>query len=353
MAAIVAVVAIGAGWLFTADDPTGVIGIDQSAEIVATNANEQAQPGAPKAQVVAPMELFFSPKAETESEPVGTSVKAADSGIATGNAIVAVPLSLANQSASGSLPDAVESNVVAGSVAAPSPDEWISTAGYMIALHSLARQALAAGDLTEPADASAMAWVDKMRAGEPNSKETLAVQAQLATALLQRAEQDLVGKDIASAERFTGLARKYAADDSRLAKIERSIEQMRLRLDRQTAAAAAAAEAEAAQKEAAAAEANELSIEIPVALSDIEFTRYAEPVFPSQLLNAPVTGWVDVAFTIGVDGNTRNIKVTGSDLPQDFVQPSLTAVDSWSFQPYLHNGEVVPVHSAVRLHYTN
>ena len=171
--------------------------------------------------------------------------------------------------------------------------------------------------------------------------------------LLQRAEQDLVAKDIASAERFTGLARKYAADDSRLAKIERSIQQMRLRLDRQTAAAAAAAEAEAAQKAAAAAEANELSIEIPVALSDIEFTRYAEPVFPSQLLNAPVTGWVDVAFTIGVDGKTRNIKVTGSDLPEDFVQPSLTAVDSWSFQPYLHNGEVVPVHSAVRLHYTN
>jgi len=355
MAAIVAVIAIGAGWLFTADDSAAVIGTDQFAEIAATNTNEQAQPGTPKSQVVAPTELFFSSKTKTESELAGTPVKAADSGIATGNAVVAVPLSLANQSMSGSLPDVVESNLAAGSfapVASPSPDNGPVTAGYMIALHNLARQALVAGDLTEPADASAMAWVDKMRAGEPNSKETLAVQAQLAAALLQRAEQDLVGKDIASAQRFAGLARKYAADDSRLAQLERSIEQMRIKLDRQTTAAASA-EAEVAQEAAAAAEVNDLSVEIPVALSDIEFTRYAEPVFPAQLLNAPVTGWVDVAFTIGVDGETRNIKVTGSDLPADFVQPSLTAVGSWSFRPYVHRGEVVPVHSAVRLNYTN
>jgi outer membrane biosynthesis protein TonB len=62
---------------------------------------------------------------------------------------------------------------------------------------------------------------------------------------------------------------------------------------------------------------------------------------------------VDVGFTIGPDGETSNIKVTGSDLPADFVAPSIAAVESWGFKPYIHNGEVVPVNSAVRLNYAN
>ena len=353
-AAVVAVIALVVGWSLRDGEPA-TSSVDQVRELAATDASSQVQPAISETPRIAPTELFFSTKGQTDSEPTGASANAADAGIATGNAVVAVPLSLASQAANGSVPNVLEGNAGAGSLApavSQLPEPGAFTAGYMIALHNLARQALAADNLTEPADASAMNWIDKMRAGEPNSKETLAVQAQLAEALFQRADQAIAQKNIVSAERYTRLAGNYTVDDARLARNRRSVEQLRIKLDRQTAAA----KAEVAQKEAAeaeAAEADELSIEIPVALSDIEFTRYAEPVFPAQLLNAPVAGWVDVAFTIGIDGNTRNIKVTGSDLPQDFVPPSLTAVGSWSFKPYVHNGEVVPVNSAVRLNYAN
>jgi protein TonB len=125
-----------------------------------------------------------------------------------------------------------------------------------------------------------------------------------------------------------------------------------MQLSRQ-AAATAAANKEAEAQATTTTEADEYSIEIPVSLSDIEFTRYSEPVFPAKLINTKVEGWVDVSFTIGANGETRNIEVTDSNLPADFVSSSINVVESWAFKPYVHNGTVAPVNSAVRLHYAN
>jgi serine/threonine protein kinase/outer membrane biosynthesis protein TonB len=354
IAATVAVAAIGAVLLFGAGSSQSDIGVDQSAQLAAMNAVAVAQPAVPGVQTVVPTELFFTSGSDAKTIRPETPAYAADAGIAAGDSVVAVPLSLASQSANGAVPSAVNSKAEAVSnqpvAARPTGAETV-TVGYMIGLHNLARQALAAGNLTEPTDASAMVWIDKMRTHEPNSKETLSVQAQLAAGLLQRAEQAVVSKNPAAAERWAGLADQYGADDAGLAKIQRSVAEVRRQLARQ--AAALAAETKTVQKETASPEADGLSVEIPVPLSEIEFTRYSEPVFPARLLNTTVAGWVDVGFTIGADGETSNIKVTGSDLPADFVAPSIAAVESWGFKPYIHNGEVVPVNSAVRLNYAN
>ncbi len=369
LAAVIAVVAAGIGWSFGTGDETLTMNAHQSAEVDTVIPTRLPEPGVSEfqtalpvttsaydrnsraaQQTVVPTELFFSLRSQAEIVQPAMPVHAADTGIAAGNGVVAVPLSLSDQSASGGVPTAVGANVGARTAAqAVSPDARPVTAGYIIGLHNLARMALAAGDLTEPADASAVAWVDKMLASEPNSKETLGVQTQLAAGLMQRAEQAAANKDINSAVRFTGMAKKYGADDAGLTQLGRSIANLRMQLARQTDAA----NKEAEEQATTTTEADEYSVEIPVSLSEIEFTRYSEPVFPSKLLNTRVEGWVDVSFTIGANGETRDIEVTDSNLPADFVSPSIYVVESWAFKPYVHNGTVAPVNSAVRLHYAN
>ncbi len=90
-----------------------------------------------------------------------------------------------------------------------------------------------------------------------------------------------------------------------------------------------------------------------VALSDLEFIKYVEPRYPRSSIDRRYEGWVDVEFRVGADGLPQDIRVVGSNLPTKFEGTSVAAVEKWRFEPYLHEGEVIAVNSAVRLRYAN
>ena len=52
-------------------------------------------------------------------------------------------------------------------------------------------------------------------------------------------------------------------------------------------------------------------------------------------------GWVDVEFTVGVNGNVTNAHSVDSNRGRVFERAATDAVDQWKFQPALVNGKPV------------
>ncbi|MGB8636458.1 MAG: energy transducer TonB [Rhodanobacteraceae bacterium] len=65
------------------------------------------------------------------------------------------------------------------------------------------------------------------------------------------------------------------------------------------------------------------------------------PQYPSAALRRRLEGWVDVEFTVGVDGNVSNAHSVGSNRGRVFERAAVNAVDQWKFEPALVNGKPV------------
>ncbi len=65
------------------------------------------------------------------------------------------------------------------------------------------------------------------------------------------------------------------------------------------------------------------------------------PQYPPAALRRRMEGWVDVEFTVGVDGNVTNAHSVGSNRGRVFERAAIDAVDQWKFQPALVNGKPV------------
>jgi len=61
------------------------------------------------------------------------------------------------------------------------------------------------------------------------------------------------------------------------------------------------------------------------------------------------SGWVDVMFTVAVDGTVKEVIVRGSTPEDLFVNSAVRAVERWEFEPYTHNGEIVEIQAGVRM----
>ena len=93
------------------------------------------------------------------------------------------------------------------------------------------------------------------------------------------------------------------------------------------------------------------SFAIPqVAMAELRFRRYAEPRFFREGLPA-VSGWVDIGFTVEVDGRTSGITILGGEPGGYWAETAAQAVRGWRFQPVARNGEVTAVRSEVRLRF--
>lgn len=85
----------------------------------------------------------------------------------------------------------------------------------------------------------------------------------------------------------------------------------------------------------------------PVAQEPVGPTRGAvllesyQPEYPAAAARRRQEGWVDVRFTVDVDGSVRDVEAIDSAGGNVFNRPAIAAVSRWRFQPALDNG--VPV----------
>jgi TonB family protein len=89
----------------------------------------------------------------------------------------------------------------------------------------------------------------------------------------------------------------------------------------------------------------------PVPASALKITTYVAPVFPQRASERNLEGWVDVEFTVGTDGKTRNIVVTDASHETMFRREATEAVGKWLFEPRTFMGREIAQTSFTRIRF--
>jgi TonB family protein len=87
----------------------------------------------------------------------------------------------------------------------------------------------------------------------------------------------------------------------------------------------------------------------PVAVSELERTRYVAPKYPRAAERRGETGWVDVIFTVTFDGTVKDVEIRESEPEGVFERSATRAVERWEFEPIVENGTTVEKRAAVRM----
>ena len=87
----------------------------------------------------------------------------------------------------------------------------------------------------------------------------------------------------------------------------------------------------------------------PVSIRSMTRTRYVAPKYPRSAQRRSISGWVDVEFTVGIDGTVKDVAIRGSDPGVTFVNAAVNAVEDWEFEPNLEDGLAVEKRAAVRM----
>lgn len=87
----------------------------------------------------------------------------------------------------------------------------------------------------------------------------------------------------------------------------------------------------------------------PVSISSLTRTRYVAPKFPRTAQRRNQSGWVDVVFTVAMDGSVKDLEIKESTPEGVFDNAALRAVEKWEFEPVIENGVLVEKRAGVRM----
>jgi protein TonB len=79
---------------------------------------------------------------------------------------------------------------------------------------------------------------------------------------------------------------------------------------------------------------------------DARVVRQVPPQYPVDAARKRQTGWVELQFVIGADGRVRDVAVAQSSPPRVFDREAVRAMQQWTFEPALRDGQ--PVESRAR-----
>jgi TonB family protein len=89
----------------------------------------------------------------------------------------------------------------------------------------------------------------------------------------------------------------------------------------------------------------------PVPASALKIATYVAPTYPQRATERSVEGWVDVEFTVGTDGKTRNVVVTDASHETLFRREATDAVAKWQFEPRMFMGRAIEQTSFTRIRF--
>ena len=84
-------------------------------------------------------------------------------------------------------------------------------------------------------------------------------------------------------------------------------------------------------------------------MSEMRRIKYVAPKYPRAAQRRGLSGWVDVVFTVDIDGTVSDISVRDSNPGDIFVTSATKAVEGWEFEPVIEDGVAVPRRAAVRM----
>jgi TonB family protein len=84
-------------------------------------------------------------------------------------------------------------------------------------------------------------------------------------------------------------------------------------------------------------------------VSELAAVEQVPALYPRRAEERGISGWVDVEFTVTVDGTTRDIAVTGAEPESIFDESALDAVSRWTFEPRQYRGSTLEQRASARL----
>ena len=75
------------------------------------------------------------------------------------------------------------------------------------------------------------------------------------------------------------------------------------------------------------------------------------PVYPQKATAASTQGWVELDFTVGVNGTVSDVAVHAATPPGVFDQAALAALAQWRYQPILRDGKPTPQRARIRIRF--
>jgi TonB family protein len=106
-----------------------------------------------------------------------------------------------------------------------------------------------------------------------------------------------------------------------------------------------------AETELAAARDKAVQTTTVVGASTLQRIEYVAPKFPAMTRNRVTSGWVEVEFTVRVDGSTGDIAVTNASPRKTFDNAATAAVGEWRYKPVMRDGKPVEQRVAVRIRF--
>jgi periplasmic protein TonB len=83
------------------------------------------------------------------------------------------------------------------------------------------------------------------------------------------------------------------------------------------------------------------------AVSDLQVVNQAAPRYPRAAAQSGMEGWVDLEFTVTVDGTVSDAEVVDSS-SRIFHRDALIAIGNWEFEPVNNGNGPEPVRAALR-----
>jgi protein TonB len=74
---------------------------------------------------------------------------------------------------------------------------------------------------------------------------------------------------------------------------------------------------------------------------DARVVRQVPPEYPAQAMRKRQTGWVELEFTIGTDGKVSAVNIARANPPRVFDREAVRAMQQWTFDPALQDGQPV------------
>ena len=190
-------------------------------------------------------------------------------------------------------------------------------------LLALANQRIAQGRLVEPEADSAHHYLDLLLAADPAFAGVAETAQLLGERLIQAAQQLADGDRLRESERMLAVAGIVGVPAADIAATRGAIAARRAPVEPRV---------------------------LPE--SALVRTRSVATAYPARAAAQGVEGWVEVEFTVGTDGRTRDALVTGSSPPGVFDQAAAAAIARWRYQPQVVDGQAVDQRVAVRLRFS-
>ena len=191
-------------------------------------------------------------------------------------------------------------------------------------LVALLNERIAQSRLLTPSQDSAKHYWLELKAADPGNAQLPGLLQTLGYRLTQQAQVEYLGRRYDAAQAMLSEAKSLGYSSSEVTELE----------------------AQLAEQHARAAFLAEV-----VPAHTLARDRYVEPRYPSGAVRKGVQGWVELDFTVGVDGSVKDIEVRAAEPVGVFEEAATKSVSQWRYRPLMRNGRAVEQRARLRMRF--